>query len=128
MAVVGGPVESASINGRTFGVPADADVKILIGGDSNKFEMNGDGKTGRIVKEKKAHKVSGLSLNIDDAKDDHQFLQDIIDGFELVDWSVTKPDGTVYSGQGIITEDAEASIKNATMEVTIEGPGRAQKQ
>ncbi len=128
MAIVGGPIESASIKGRTFGVPQDADVKIMLGGDSNKFEMNGDGKTGRIVKEKKAHKVSGLQLSIDDDRDDHQFLQDIIDGYELVDWSVTKPNGDVYSGQGIITEDAEASVKNATMEVTIEGPGRAQKQ
>ena len=77
MAIIGGPVESASIAGRTFGVPADADVSMFLGGDSNTVESNGDGATGRILKEVKPFKISGLTLSIDDEKDDHQFLQDI---------------------------------------------------
>ena len=128
MAIIGGPCESASIKGRTFGVPADADVKINIGGDSNTVESNGDGATGRILKEIKPFSISGLTLSVDDDKNDHQFLQDIIDGSEFVDVSVTKPNGDVYSGQGIITGDLESSVKTATAEVTIMGPGKLTKQ
>lgn len=128
MAAIGGPVESASIAGRTFGVPADADVSIFLGGDSNTVEANGDGATGRILKEVKPFKISGLTLSIDDEKDDHQFLQDIIDGSEFVDISITKPNGDVYSGQGIITGDLETSVKTATAEIEISGPGKLTKQ
>lgn len=128
MAIIGGPVESASIAGRTFGVPADADVSMFLGGDSNTVEANGDGATGRILKEVKPFKISGLTLSIDDEKDDHQFLQDIIDGSEFVDISITKPNGDVYSGQGIITGDLETSVKTATAEIEISGPGKLTKQ
>lgn len=128
MAIIGGPLESASIAGRNFGVPADADVTIFLGGDSNTVESNGDGATGRILKEIKPFKISGLTLSIDDANDDHQFLQDIIDGSEFVDVSVTMPNGDVYSGQGILTDDMERSVKTSTIEVTITGPGKLTKQ
>jgi hypothetical protein len=128
MAVIGGPVESVSINGRTFGVPADSDVKIFLGGDSNTVEANGDGATARILKEIKPLKVSGLTVSIDDANDDHQFLQSIIDGFKFVDISITKPNGDVYSGQGMITGDLETSVKTATAELEISGPGKLTKQ
>lgn len=128
MAVIGGPVESVSIAGRNFGVPADTDVTIILGGDKNSVEANGDGETGRILKEIVPFKISGLDLSIDDDKDDHQFLQDIVDGFDFVDVSLTMPNGDVYSGQGMITEDIERSIKKATAGVTIMGAGKLNKQ
>ena len=128
MAIIGGPVESATIKGRTFPVPHDADVTMLLGGDKNTVEPNGDGVTARITKEVSTFKISGLTLVIDDDRDDHQFLQDIMDGSEFVDVSVTMPNADVYYGQGIITEEPERSTKSATMDVTISGPGRLTKQ
>jgi len=128
MAVVGGPAREITIKGRSFGVPHDAEVTIVLGGDNNTVEPNGDGVTARIVKEKSAWKISGATLVIDDSKNDHQFLQDVVDGFEFVDIAVAMSNGDIYYGQGTIVEESERSVKSATMDVTASGPGRMTKQ
>jgi len=128
MAVIGGPIESVSINGRTFAVPQDVDASIVLGGDQNSVEPNGDGATARILKEIVPFKVSGLGVVIDDDAGDHQFLQDIIDGSDFVDVTLTMADGKVYYGKGIIVEEAGRSSKTSSMEISISGPGRMTKQ
>jgi hypothetical protein len=129
MAVIGGPVENVSIAGRTFGVPQDSEVMIVLGGDQNTVEPNGDGATARIIKEKVPFKISSLSVVIDDDRDDHQFIQDVVDGTDFVDIALSMPkSGDVFYGQGIIIDEIPRSVKKATMELTISGQGRLDKQ
>jgi len=127
MGAVGGPIESVSINGRSFSVAEDADASVAYGGDNNEIGMNGDG-TGRPIKSKVPWKVSGLVLQINPDNNDHEFLQDIKDKNEFVDYEHTEVDGNVYYASGQIVEDTEKSTKNATGEITFSGPGRLTKQ
>lgn len=127
MSAVGGPIESVSINGRNFAVAEDADASVVYGGDQNELGMNGN-DTARLIKSKMGWKVSGLALQIDPDNNDHEFIQDIIDGNEFVDYEHTEVDGNVYYGSGQIIEEVGKSTKNATAELTFSGPGRLTKQ
>ncbi|MBP7735953.1 MAG: hypothetical protein KA369_08275 [Spirochaetes bacterium] len=127
MTVKAGPVESVSIKGRTFSVAADADVARDLGGAAPKIELNGD-DTGRVIQEKVPWKLAGLSVQIDDDRGDQEFLQDIRDAGEFVDVSATFADGSVYFGQGIVTDKAERASKTGLMDISLEGPGKLKKQ
>ena len=128
MSAIGGPIQSVTIKGRTFVVAEDADASVNYGGDKNEIAMNGDGKSARLLKSKVAWKVGGLKLQIDPDRNDHEFLQDAADENDFWDYSHTEVDGNTYYGQGQFTEDLEKSSKDATLEVTVMGPGRLTKQ
>ena len=120
MAFVGGPVQEISINGRTFSVAEDADVTLDLGGFSNEVQMNGNG-TSRVIKTRKPGMLESVTVAIDKDNEDQEFLQDIADGSDLVDVSITFCDGNIYYGQSIITGDLKSSSKNATAEIQFSG-------
>jgi len=126
MAKGGGSIESLSLNGRGFAIAADSDPGRILGGSKNSIEMNGDG-TFRTIAEQTPSKIAGISVQIDDDANDHEFIQDLINGAEQIDISITYYSGTTYYGQGQITEDSEYSPKSGTMELTLEG-GRLRQQ
>lgn len=129
MSAVGGSIESVSVDGRTFAVAADAEAQRGIGGFSNEIQMNGNG-TARQVKTRMAWSVTGVTLSIDDARGDHEFLQNIADGSAFVPMSVTQANGEVYQGEGTLAggEMITFNTQNATAEVTMSGPGRLTRQ
>lgn len=124
---VGGPVESILLGDRSFPVASDSDPTRDIGGNKNTIEMNGDG-TGRQIVERKPYKSGPHAIVIDDDRGDQEYVQDLIDTKAFHAQEITYVDGTVYSGLGQITEEAETKSSNATMEVTLSGPGKLGKQ
>ncbi len=127
MPAIGGSIESVELRGRTFSVAADADATRDIGGFSNEVMSNGDG-TARLIKTRKPWKIDGLSLAIDDIRNDLEFLQEIADGHEFVDISVTFANGLTYQGSGIVAGDLGSSSQSATSALSLSGEGSLTQQ
>ena len=123
----GGSVEAVSIAGREFPADADADTSRMMGGYSNEILPNGDG-TARVSKTAKAWSITGLVLEMDDNRGDHEFMQDIIDSKEYKNITITYASGVVYMGKGTVLGDAPVSSKSASMACDLGGPGKLTKQ
>jgi len=125
--MIGGPIESISIAGRLFAVAADAEVNRKLGGFENETESNGDG-TARVIKTRVPWGLDGLSISVDDANDDQEFLQDIADknGNSVI--VVTFASGSVYQGLGSIVGEMQFSNLKSTAPISLMGPGVLTKQ
>lgn len=124
---VGGSLESIAINGRTFSVTADADVTRKLGGFENDTQANGDGTT-RKIKTRVPWMLSGVVVSIDDARGDHEFLQNISDGNDDVAIIATYADGSVYQGAGGINGELGMSNQSTTASFDLSGPGKLTPQ
>ena len=123
----GGSVESISIAGREFSVSADADTQRKLGGFMNEMIANGDG-TARVSKTRIPWAITGLEIEIDDNKGDHEFIQDLIDAKSYKNITVTYASGAVYQGKGTVTGENQTSSKNASMSLELSGPQKLTKQ
>lgn len=124
---VGGSLESATFNGRNYSVAADADVNLKLGGFENEVMANGDG-TARLVKTRVPMSAEGLTVDIDDAAGDHEFLQDLADSKEFFPLTLTLASGAIWQGSGQITGDLQRSTNAATAAVNVGGTGKLTKQ
>lgn len=127
MTTVGGSIESITIKGRNFAVASDADAQRKLGGFENEVQSNGNG-TARIVKTRVPWSLSGVTVEVDDARGDQEFLQEIADAKDFVDILITLASGVSYQGRGTLVEALEGSTQNATAELSMMGPGQATKQ
>lgn len=128
----GGSIEAVSIRGREFAVAADADTARVLGGFSNAVEMNGDG-TARVVKTRGGWSLTGIVLSINDARGDHEFLQEIADGKNadadgFFACSITYASGATWQGRGTVTDNIEYASQNSTAGVSLAGPGTLTRQ
>lgn len=115
-----GALESITINGRRFVCKSDDEANIKLSGFSNEEIVHGDGSIS-WKKTRHAGELSGFSVQIDDTRDDFEFLQEVADGLESVAVTATKVDGTVYSGSMQITEELEENAGENTCELTLVG-------
>lgn len=127
MGAVGGSIESVSIRGRLFPVAADAEATKKLGGFENEVQANGNG-TGRLVKTRVSWMIDGLQVEINDTRNDAEFLQEIADGLELVPCTVTYASGVTYMGTGIVTGEIQSSSQNATATISLSGEGTLTQQ
>ena len=127
MSAVGGSIESVTIRGHEFAVAADAEAQRKLGGWENEVQANGDG-TARIIKTRVPLSIDGLTLNVDDDRGDHEFLQDVANGTDFVPIAITYASGATYQGEAMITGEMQASSQNATAAVSLMGPGILTKQ
>lgn len=124
---VGGSIESITLDGRTFAVAADAEAQRKLGGFENEVQANGDG-TARLIKTRVPLVLDGLTLDVDDANGDHEFLQALADGNSFFAIAITYASGEVYQGTAQITGEMQVSSQNATAAVNLMGPGELTKQ
>lgn len=127
MAAVGGSIESISLNGRNFPVAADAEVQRKLGGFENEVQANGDGSA-RIIKTRVPLSLDGLTLEVDDDRGDHEFVQELSDGNDYFPVGITYSSGITYQGSAQIVGETQASSQNATMAVSLMGPGVLTRQ
>lgn len=127
MAVVGGSIDSVSIDGREFSVAADAEAQRKLGGWENEVIAFGNGDAG-IVKTRVPLSITGLTLNIDDSRGDHEFLQDRADSQDFFTLGITYASGLTYQGRAQITGEMQVSSMNSTAAVSFGGPGKLTKQ
>lgn len=124
---VGGSIESVTLDGRTFAVAADAEAQRKLGGFENEVQANGDG-TARLIKTKVPLAIDGLTVDVDDANGDHEFLQALANRNDFFPIAITYASGATYQGSAQITGEMQASSQNATAAVSLMGPGILTKQ
>lgn len=127
MAAIGGSIESITLDGRTFSVPADAEATRKIGGWENEVQSNGDG-TARLIKTRVPFLIDGLTISIDDTRGDAEYLQELQDGKDFFPVSITFASGITYQGTGQITGETGTGSQAATSSITISGPGNLTRQ
>ena len=124
---VGGSIESVTLDGRNFSVAADAEAQRKIGGFENEVQSNGDG-TARQIKTRVSLSIDGLTVDIDDAQDDAQFLQELQNRNTFFPISITYASGETYQGEAQIVGETQTSSQNATAAVSLMGPGVLTRQ
>lgn len=124
---VGGSIESITLDGRNFSVAADAEAQRKIGGFENEVQSNGDG-TARQIKTRVPLSIDGLTVDIDDAQDDAQFLQELQNRNTFFPVSITYASGETYQGEAQIVGETQTSSQNATAAVSLMGPGILTRQ
>lgn len=127
MAAVGGSIEAISLSGRIFAVSADAESQRKLGGFENEVQANGNG-TARIIKTRVPLSLDGLTVEVDDGRGDHEFLQDLSNRKDFFPISITYASGVTYGGSAMINGELQTSSQNATASVSLMGPGELTKQ
>ncbi len=127
MAAIGGSIESITLNGRIFAVAADSEVQRKLGGYENEVQPNGDG-TARLIKKRVPLSIEGLTLEIDDVRGDHEFLQSLTDSTEFFPMVISYASGINYQGTVQVTGETQSSSQNATASISLMGPGTLTRQ
>ena len=128
MSAVGGSIESISLRGREFSVDAEATVNRKLGGSKNEVKMNGNNRTARLIKVAGAWMLTGVEVEIDDLRNDQEYLQDLADERDFFPMSVTFASGHTLQGTGQLVEDIEFDSQNAIASLSLSGPGRMTQQ
>ena len=127
MAAVGGSIESVILDGRNFAVAADAEAQRKLGGFENEVQANGDGGA-RLIKTRVPLAIAGLTIEVDDDRGDHEFLQDLSNRNDFFPIVITYASGADYQATAQITGELQASSQSATAAVDLMGPGILTKQ
>lgn len=127
MSAVGGSIESITLDGRNFAVAADAEAQRKLGGFENEVQANGDG-TARLIKTRVPLSLDGLTLEIDDDRADHEFLQELSNRNDFFPVVISYASGNDYQGTAQIVGETQTSSQNATAAVSLMGPGVLTKQ
>jgi len=126
MSALGGPLATVSIMGREFKVTASSDVKRNMGGFNNAVESNGD-LSARLLKTPKPWSLGDTEIEIDDDREDQEFLSSVQAMADWVDCAGTWISGKVYGGTGQIIGDLSASSATASVSIELSGPGKLKK-
>ena len=127
MSAVGGSIESVTLDGRNFAVAADSEAQRKLGGFENEVQSNGDG-TARLIKTRVPLSIDGLTLEVDDDRADHEFLQELSNRNDFFPIVISYASGNDYQGTAQIVGETQASSQNATAAVSLMGPGILTKQ
>ena len=127
MASIGGSIESVTIDGRTFSVPADAEIQRKIGGWENEILPNGNG-TSRLIKSRVAWQLSGMTVQMDDSRRDHEYLEELSARPDYFAVAITLASGAIWQGTGQITGEMQANSQSAVAELSMSGMGQLSQQ
>lgn len=122
MPAIGGSIESVTLDGRPFPVAADAETQRKLGGFENEVQANGNG-TARLIKTRAPLSIDGLTVEVDDARGDHEFLQALTDRNDYFPIAITYASGATYQGTAQITGELQASSQNSVASISLMGPG-----
>ena len=127
MASVGGSIESVTLDGREFGVAADAEAQRKLGGWENEVQMNGNA-TARLIKTRTPLSIDGLTLDTDDDRGDQEFMQGLADRNDFFPIAITFASGKTYQGSAQIVGDLQASSQSSMTAINLMGPGNLTPQ
>ena len=72
--------------------------------------------------------LSDITVSVDDDNGDQEFLQEISDAGADVPITVTMASGSIYQGDGVVTDELSFSTANATASMSLSGSGKLRKQ
>lgn len=122
MSETGGSVESVTLDGQTFSVAADADVQQKLGGFENEVQPNGDGSA-RLVQTRVPWSLTDITISIDPAAGDLEFLQALVDGGAFFPCTITEVSGVIWQGNGQLTGEIPRSLQATTAAIALMGTG-----
>lgn len=122
MPATGGSIESVTLEGRIFPVAADAESQRKLGGFENEVQSNGDGTT-RLIKTRVPLSIDGLTVETDDDRGDHEYLQALADRKDFFAIAITYASGNTYQGTAQLVGEMTASSQNAMTAISLRGPG-----
>jgi hypothetical protein len=125
--MVGGSIESVSIDGVSYPVTSDSDVSRKLGGAENETQVNGDG-TVRTIQTRVPWMLSGVGLALDDTLGDHERIQTLIDSGRQAPVVITYASGESYEATGTVTGEVQQSNQTISATVTLSGGGKLTKQ
>jgi len=124
---IGGSIENVTLDGRVFAVPADSEAGRKLGGFENEVVANGDGSA-RLIKTRVPLSLDGLTVVVDDARGDQEYLQELSNRSDFFPISISYASGETYQGTAQIVGESAASSQNATATVSLSGPGELTRQ
>lgn len=124
---VGGSIESVTLDGREFAVAADADTQRKLGGFENEVQANGNG-TARVIKTRVPAMIDGITVEVDDERGDHEYLQGLSNRRSFFPVAITYASGAVYQGLLQITGELQFGNQNSTASMSLSGPGELTRQ
>lgn len=127
MPATGGSIESVALAGRIFPVAADAEAQRKLGGFENEVQANGDGSA-RLIKTRVPLSITGLTVEIDDNRGDHEYLQDLQDRPDFFPIAITYASGITWQGTAQLAGETQAGSQNATASINLSGPGVLTRQ
>ncbi len=120
-AVRAGDIRQLMIKGREFDVKGgDANVNIDKGGFTNEGSANGNGKLS-LTQRRKLAGFSDCPINIDDARQDLEFLQGISDTGETVPVTMTLARGKTYGGSLAIVGEVQKATGDGACSLEMRG-------
>ena len=115
-----GALENIVLKGRRFSCASDDTVNIALPGWQNETIQHSDG-TFDVKKTRVPGKLSGVNVKCANGKDDQEYLQELAAELEPFTFQCTAVDGTVYTGQVIITDQSERDLSTNYVELALEG-------
>lgn len=126
MSANGGPAETVTVSGREFKCTGDCDVGMVKGGWENEIQSNADGSA-RILKKRVPWKLTGVAVEFDQVREDHEFLEQAQGSGVDLDISVTYVSGYTYAGTGQIVGELSESAASASATLEFSGPGKLKR-
>ncbi len=127
MTAIGGSIESITLKGREFAVAADAESNRKMGGFENEVKSFGNG-TAVIQKIRVPLTIDGLTVEVDDDRGDHEFLQNLANGNDFFPIAITYASGVTYQGTAQLVGEIQASSQSSMAGISLMGPGNLTKQ
>jgi hypothetical protein len=115
MAARGGDVRQYLISGREFDPVGGSSPTIILAGFVNENLPTGNGKIHTLSKRKLGGFDGGV-ISLDATRKDQEFIQNLINGQEAFNVSVTLASGKTYSGSGKIEGDANFNSNDGQFE------------
>lgn len=117
---VKGAMRFLSIQGRSFKVAHDGPGNKDTGGRNNELSMNGDGSF-RVLQTVMPGSMSDVQINIDDSRNDQEFLQGIANAGLPVPVVATYASSVSYTGNLVLTGELKADEATGLMSVSFDG-------
>jgi hypothetical protein len=115
MAARGGDVRQYLISGREFDPVGGSSPTIILAGYINENLPTGNGKIHTMAKRKLGGFDGGV-FSLDATRKDQEFIQNLINGQNAFNVSVTLASGKTYSGSGKIEGDANFNSNDGQFE------------
>jgi hypothetical protein len=115
MAARGGDVRQFLISGREFDPVGGSSPTIILAGYINENLPTGNGKIHTMAKRKLGGFDGGV-ISLDATRKDQEFIQNLINGQNAFNVSVTLASGKTYSGSGKIEGDANFNSNDGQFE------------
>jgi hypothetical protein len=118
MAARGGDARQYLISGREFDPVGGSSPTIILAGYTNENLPTGNGKIHTLAKRKLGGFDGGV-ISLDATRKDQEFIQNLINGQNPFNVSVTLASGKTYSGSGKIEGDANFNSNDGQFEFSF---------